>query len=180
VGKSILIKRITKEFPAEFGFSVSHTTRDPRPGEVDGVDYHYVSKEHMEEAILRNEFLEYARVHGNIYGTSKSAVEDVAAANQICILDIDVQGVEQCQSLQLDVGSYIFISAPSLEEMERRLRGRGTETEEKIMLRVKNASTELEAAKSMHFDVRLVNDDVDAAHEELRSALLPLIEACQR
>ena len=90
-GKSTLIDRLRKEFPDDFGFSVSHTTRDPRPGEKDGVDYNFVSKTAMEAEIEEGKFLEHAHVHGNIYGTSFAAVDRVSGANKLCILDIDIQ-----------------------------------------------------------------------------------------
>ena len=91
VGKGTLLTRLMAEHPDSFGFSVSHTTRQPRAGEVDGVHYHFVKKEDMEAAITRGEFIEYARVHSNMYGTSVKAVEDVRAAGKTCLLDIDVQ-----------------------------------------------------------------------------------------
>ena len=91
VGKGTLLNRLIAEHPDAFGFSVSHTTRQPRPGEVNGVHYHFVLKEDMEAAIKRGEFVEYARVHSNMYGTSIKGVEDVRAAGKTCLLDIDVQ-----------------------------------------------------------------------------------------
>ncbi len=90
-GKSTLISMLRKEFPADYGFSVSHTTRDPRPGEKDGVDYHFVPKAVMEADMAEGKFLETAHVHGNFYGTSFKAVNEVASQNRICILDIDIQ-----------------------------------------------------------------------------------------
>lgn len=96
VGKGTLLNRLMAEHPEDFGFSVSHTTRQPRAGEVDGVHYHFVKKEDMEEAITRGEFIEYARVHSNMYGTSVKGVEDVRAAGKTCLLDIDVQARAPC------------------------------------------------------------------------------------
>ena len=96
VGKGTLLTRLMAEHPDSFGFSVSHTTRQPRAGEVDGVHYHFVKKEDMEAAITRGEFIEYARVHSNMYGTSVKAVEDVRAAGKTCLLDIDVQARAPC------------------------------------------------------------------------------------
>lgn len=124
-GKSTLIGLLRREFPDDFGFSVSHTTRGPRPGEVDGVDYNFVEKSAMEAEIAQNKFLETAHVHGNIYGTSFEAVDRVAGANKICILDIDVQGVLTCKRLGYDAGKYVFVAPPSMEVLEKRLRGRG-------------------------------------------------------
>ena len=135
---------LKQEFPDSFGFSVSHTTRQPREGEVDGVHYHFVSADKMAADILLHRFLEHAQVHGNFYGTSVAAVEAVKQTGKICILDIDVQGCRQCRKVDLP-GHYVFISPPSFEELERRLRGRGTETEDKILKRLKNAKGEVDA-----------------------------------
>eukprot|EP00291_Cryptomonas_curvata_P017685 CAMPEP_0172170112 /NCGR_PEP_ID=MMETSP1050-20130122/11083_1 /TAXON_ID=233186 /ORGANISM="Cryptomonas curvata, Strain CCAP979/52" /LENGTH=190 /DNA_ID=CAMNT_0012841251 /DNA_START=35 /DNA_END=604 /DNA_ORIENTATION=- len=144
VGKGTLIERLKKEFPNAFGFSVSHTTRGPRPGEENGIHYHFSEKAAMEAAIARGEFIEHADVHGNLYGTSKTAVASVAKAGKICILDIDVQGCRLVRKAGLPA-RFVFISPPSFEELERRLRGRGTETEDKIVKRLAGAKAELAA-----------------------------------
>ncbi len=125
VGKSTLIARLRAEFPDDFGFSVSHTTRKPRPGEEDGVHYNFADKPAMEAEIAAGKFVESANVHGNLYGTSFAAVERVSAAGKICILDIDVQGVASCRRVQFEVGRYIFVAPPELSVLESRLRGRG-------------------------------------------------------
>ena len=144
VGKGTLIDMLKQEFPDFFGFSVSHTTRQPRPGEKDGVHYNFVTVEKMSADILLHKFLEHANVHGNFYGTSIAAVENVKDTGKICILDIDVQGCRQCRKVQLP-GTYVFISPPSFPELEKRLRGRGTETEDKIKKRLANAKGEMDA-----------------------------------
>lgn len=121
------------EFPDDYGFSVSHTTRAPRPGETDGKDYHFATspeaRAKMEADIKAGLFLESANVHGNLYGTSKAAVESVGKENRVCLLDIDIVGVKSCRALQdkgqFDVGAYIFIAPPSAEALEERLRARG-------------------------------------------------------
>merc|ERR1711939_1091164 len=112
-GKSTLIKRLFADHPDLFGFSVSHTTRKPRPGEEEGVHYHFVSKEDMEAKIARNEFVEYAHVHTNIYGTSKESVRNVQAKNKVCILDIDTQGAKSVKADKDFEARFIFISPPS-------------------------------------------------------------------
>mmetsp|Transcript_44302 Transcript_44302/g.104874 ORF Transcript_44302/g.104874 Transcript_44302/m.104874 type:complete len:648 (-) Transcript_44302:93-2036(-) len=152
VGKSVLIKFLQKVFPDKFGFSVSHTTRGPRPGEEDGVAYHFTTKESMKADIEADKFLESAEVHGNLYGTSKAAVESVGKAGKICVLDIDVQGAKIIKEKNFfkDI-KFIFIYPPSLEELERRLRGRGTETEEKVKTRLANAFGEIEFANQVDF-----------------------------
>ena len=125
------MKKLMAEFGEYFGFSVSHTTRQPRPGEQDGKDYHYVSRELMTDLIQQGQFIENAQFSGNMYGTSKTAVEDVLTKGRICILDIDVQGVKAVKETDL-TPMYVFIKPPSLEVLEKRLRDRGTETEESL------------------------------------------------
>ena len=161
VGKGTLIGKLLQDFQDDFGFCVSHTTRAPRPGEVDGVHYHFASKAAMAEAIERGEFVEHALVHGNYYGTSKAAVENVTRLGKSCILDLDVQGARNVRGSALGA-VFIFVAPPSLVELEARLRGRGTETEEKVALRLANARTELTAADEPgFFDHKLINDDLD-------------------
>jgi guanylate kinase len=158
-----------KKSPKHFGFSVSHTTRQPRAGEENGIHYNFVDKTSMEEAIARGEFIEYANVHTNIYGTSYAAVEKVQANGKICILDIDIQGVQNVQKSTLKC-KYIFIAPPSMEILEQRLRGRGTETEDKIQVRLQNAIKEIEfGSKEGVFDIIITNDDLDKSLQELIS-----------
>merc|ERR1712071_76938 len=116
-GKSTLIKHLMSEFTDKFGFSVSHTTRSPRPGEVEGQDYHYVSREEMEQGIANGDFIESATYSGNMYGTSKNAVLDVQRSNRICILDIDTQGVKLIKKTKLDP---ILIFKTSFDGSSRR------------------------------------------------------------
>ncbi|CAD7965314.1 unnamed protein product [Amoebophrya sp. A25] len=173
-GKSSLVKKLMKDYPGQYGFSVSHTTRAPRPGEKDGIDYHYVAKDIMEQKIAAKEMLEYAHVHSNIYGTSIEAVERVMR-DMRCILDIDVQGVDSVKETHMDSRAcYIFISPPDLDTLESRLRSRGTETEEKIQTRLKNARKEMEYKEKKGFwDMVLVNDDLDTAYALLIEILKP-------
>ena len=173
VGKGTLLNRLMADFPDNFGFSVSHTTRKPRPGEVDGVHYNFCEKPDMEAAIERGEFIEYARVHGNIYGTSIKAVEAVQTAGKVCLLDIDVQGAELVKKTTLNA-RFVFVAPPSFEELEKRLRGRGTETEDKIQMRLKNAKGEMEYMdKPGFFDCVIVNDDLDKAYATLKAFCAP-------
>ncbi|KAI5083071.1 hypothetical protein GOP47_0002814 [Adiantum capillus-veneris] len=171
VGKGTLIGRLMKDFPTMFGFSVSHTTRPPRHLEKSGVHYHFTERPLMELAIQEGKFLESANVHGNLYGTSIAAVEAVANAGKRCILDIDVQGAQAVKKSGLDA-AFIFIAPPSLEQLERRLRGRGTETEEQIQKRLKNARVELEHGKDcLLFDHYVVNDNLEECYLELKGVL---------
>jgi guanylate kinase len=157
-----------KKFPKDqFGFSVSHTTRNPREGEVNGVHYNFSTVDAMKEEIDDGKFIEYAEVHGNYYGTSVEAVRSVQSKGQVCILDIDCQGVRNVKSSSLDP-YYIFIAPPSMQDLENRLRGRGTEKEEDIVKRLANAQGEMDYGQEEgNFDKYLVNDDLKSSSEEL-------------
>mmetsp|Transcript_3070 Transcript_3070/g.8967 ORF Transcript_3070/g.8967 Transcript_3070/m.8967 type:complete len:221 (+) Transcript_3070:276-938(+) len=173
-GKGTLIGRVMKANADAYGFSVSHTTRKPRPGEEDGVHYHFATVEEVQRDIERGLFLEHACVHGNYYGTSKAAVEAVQKAGKICILDIDVQGVRSVKACGM-AAKYLWIEAPDMATLEARLRARGTETEEKVRKRMKNAVAETAYAHPEGgegpFDCYLVNDDCDAAQKRMEAQL---------
>eukprot|EP00752_Nemacystus_decipiens_P011134 g9894.t1 len=171
VGKGTLINMLREDFPGRFGFSVSHTTRKPRPGEVHGTHYYFSEKPEMQAEIDDSKFIEHANVHGNLYGTSIAAVQSVTAAGKICILDIDVQGVKSVRNAGRSVldPHYLFISAPSMEVLEARLRGRGTETEEALQRRLANAKAEMEyGLEADNFEKVLVNDGLEEAYAELK------------
>ncbi|KAF6168348.1 hypothetical protein GIB67_018188 [Kingdonia uniflora] len=171
VGKGTLISKLMNEFPSMFGFSVSHTTRAPREKEKHGIHYHFTERSVMEKDIRDGKFLESAFVHGNIYGTSIEAVELVTDAGKRCILDIDVQGARSVRASSLEA-KFIFICPPSFEELEKRLRARGTETEEQVQKRLRNARAELNDGKSSGlFDHILVNDDLNTCYENLKKLL---------
>lgn len=171
-GKSTLLKKLFEEFPDTFGYSVSHTTRSPRPGEEDGKHYYFTTKDEMQKQIEQDEFLETATFSGNMYGTSKRAVEEVQKAGKICVLDVEVQGVKQIKQSSLDP-LYIFIKAPSIEELEKRLRARKTETEDALQRRLSIARLEIEyGEKPGNFDIVIENDNVSKAYEKLRDFLM--------
>ena len=175
-GKSSLLKLLMKDFPNAFGFSVSHTTRNPRPGEVEGKDYHYVSKETFTKLVSEGAFLEHAVFSGNMYGTSRAAVEKVRESGKICILDIDVQGVKSIKKTDL-APHYVFIKPPSLAALEQRLRSRNTETEESLARRLAAATAELEYGDNPdNFDIVVVNDELETAYDELKNFLVPKIK----
>ena len=139
-----------------FQFSISHTTRKPREGEQDGVHYNFTTVDAIKKGIEAGKFVEYAEVHGNYYGTSVAAVQTVQDQGKICLLDIDIQGAQNVKKSDLDA-LYIFISPPSMEELEKRLRGRGTEKEEDIIKRLGNAQKEMDyGAGEGNFDCVLV------------------------
>ncbi|XP_026766062.3 guanylate kinase isoform X4 [Pangasianodon hypophthalmus] len=175
-GKSTLLKKLLKEFDGVFGFSVSHTTRKPRPGEENGKDYHYVSREDMVAGVAKGEFIESAEFSGNMYGTSKAAVQAVQAQNLICILDIDMQGVKSIKKTNLNP-IYVSIQPPSMDVLEKRLRARQTESEESLHKRLQTALVEMKFSKEAgQFDVVIVNDNLDEAYEKLKAALLQEIQ----
>lgn len=164
-GKGTLVKRVLQRVPDAW-VSVSTTTRQPRPGEVDGKDYFFLDQPRFDELVSQGGFLEWAHVHGNSYGTLRSRVQDRIDQGSQVILEIDVQGAFQVKEAMPEA-HLIFIEPPSLEELERRLRGRGTETEEVICNRMKTAEVEL--ARKMEYDVQVVNDELERATEELVS-----------
>ncbi|EXJ58552.1 guanylate kinase [Cladophialophora yegresii CBS 114405] len=178
-GKSTLIKRLFAAHPDLFGFSVSHATRKPRPGEVDGTHYHFVSVEKFEAMIADNAFLEHAKFGGNYYGSSKQAVQDVAEGRgkdinggtaegkRICIFDIEMEGVKQLKRSSLNP-RICFIQPPSLEILEQRLRGRGDTDEASVQKRLAQAKNEIEYCKSEgKNDKVIINDDLDRTFREL-------------
>ncbi len=167
-GKSTLIKRLRAEFPRA-GFSVSCTTRAPRAGEVDGVDYVFLDQAEFQARIARNHFAEWAQVHGNYYGTPRQGVLDKLARGEDVLFDIDVQGAKLLRA-NLGLGRTLFILPPSREELERRLSGRGTDSAETIARRMANAATEI--AQAGWFDHLIVNDDLDRAYDRLRAVYL--------
>lgn len=168
-GKTTILKPILAQIPA-IGFSVSHTTRQPRPGEIDGKDYFFVDVEQFLTLQKEGDFLEWAEVHGNYYGTSQQAVMEALARGRDVILDIDVQGANQLHSHQDLTPTFIFIAPPSLAELERRLTNRQTETAATITLRLQNAKQELQAAEQ--YDYTIVNDNLEHARAMLTAIIL--------
>lgn len=163
-GKSTLQKRLMAELKDSFGFSVSHTTRQPREGEQNGVAYHFVTQEQMQQAIEKGEFIEHATFAGNTYGTSIEAVRTVREKGLICILDIDVQGVKSIKQTDIQC-NYIFVMPPTVEVLEQRLKGRGSETPESLKKRLDRAAEDMEYGKGEgNFDILIVNDDLDTAY----------------
>lgn len=172
VGKGTVIESLRKRFPPDvFGFSVSHTTRQPRPGEIDGQHYTFTTKEKIQTDIEQGLFVENALVHGNYYGTSKTAIQVLQEEGKITILDIDMQGVKSVKESGISA-RYVFIAPPSREELEDRLRGRGTETDEAIAKRLGNAAKEIEYGEEEgNFDRVFVNQDVEQTVDEMVEVL---------
>lgn len=167
-GKSTLIKRLLAEFP-EAGFSISCTTRAPRPGDRPGIDYEFLSVEEFKARIAKGHFAEWAEVYGNYYGTQKQAVLDMLAAGRDVLFDIDVQGAKALKA-NLGFGNTVFILPPSRQELERRLTGRGSDSPETIARRLGVARSEVEQAG--WFNHIVVNDNLDTAYDELRAVYL--------
>jgi guanylate kinase len=166
-GKGTLLADPRKQRP-DLGLTVSATTRSPRPGEVDGTSYYFLSDEEFRRRIAAGEFVEWAEVHGHLYGTLVSEVKRLLAKGHSLVLEIDVQGALNVRKVYPDA-VLIFIEPPSLQALEERLRGRGTEDEASIELRLKNARHEMELADQ--YDARIVNDTVDRAAQELGSVM---------
>ena len=162
-GKGTLLSQVIERIPDAW-VSVSTTTRSPRPGEIEGVHYFFLDTDHFKSLVEQDGFLEWAQVHDNYYGTLKQSVIDHMNAGDQVILEIDVQGALQVRKA-LPEAHLVFIEPPSLEELERRLRQRGTETEDVISSRMKTAEVEL--AQKMEYDVQVVNDDLERAVDEL-------------
>ncbi|XP_014250479.1 guanylate kinase-like isoform X2 [Cimex lectularius] len=174
-GKSTLIQRLFKEYPDKFGFSVSHTTRKPRPGEIDGLHYYFTTKEQIEEGIRHGKFLETASFSGNTYGTSIDSVQKVCDEGKVCILDIETEGVKQVKQKDLDV-ILVFIKPPSLEVLEERLKARGTETEESLKRRLNVAKGEIEYGESEgNFHTIIINNELEEAYNTFKSFIMKAV-----
>ena len=167
VGKGTLLKVFLEKNP-QIELSISATTRKPRPGEVDGVNYFFLTKEEFETAVKNNEFLEWAEFNGNFYGTKEAYVEKKLNEGKNVILEIETRGAFQIKEKKTDV-VLIFILPPSLDELEHRLRGRNTEDEAAIQNRLHEAYRELECSKK--YDYCIVNDDLNQAVKELEEVI---------
>lgn len=163
-GKSTMIKRLKTDFPTLVE-SVSFTTRPIRPGEIDGLSYFFISREEFIQKKENDEFLEWAEVHGNFYGTSKAFVKKCLSEGKHVLFDLDVQGTDSMKVYFGEVANVIFISPPSVEELEKRLRNRGTENTQIINLRLMNAHKELQRKED--FDFLIYNDDIEKAYKRL-------------
>ncbi len=167
VGKGTLLKSLLENHP-EIYLSISATTRSPRPGEVHGQNYYFLTKSQFTEMIAAGEFLEWAEFAGNYYGTPRKAVIEQIAKDKIVLLEIEVKGARQVRQ-SFPEALQIFILPPSVEELEKRIRGRGQDTEAAILKRLKQAETEL--ATASEFDIQIVNDDLNQALCALETAI---------
>ncbi|KAK2763239.1 hypothetical protein FQN54_009875 [Arachnomyces sp. PD_36] len=175
VGKGTLAQKLFDTHPQTFSWTVSHTTRKPRPGEIEGETYFYVSFPEFSALVDQNAFVEHAFFCGNYYGTSKRTVTEQEAKGLVVVLDIDMQGVKQIKADPNIDARYVFISPPSLEVLEMRLRDRSTETEEEIQKRLAQAKTELDYAGNHGvYDKVIINDDLESAYKELEKFIFSM------
>ena len=168
-GKSTLVHRLMQSVP-QLTFSISYTTRAPRPGETNGVDYNFISREEFEERLAKAEFLEYAQVYENYYGTHRSTFEQAVHQGRDLVLDIDVQGARQLK-VAIPEAISIFVLPPSREVLEQRLRARSQDSEEVIQRRLKGAAEEVR--NYTQYDYVLINREID----ESAARLISIVEA---
>jgi len=166
-GKGTVCKKILADLP-EVAYSISATTRKPRSGEIDGREYYFLSVEDFKSWIAEEKFLEYAEVYGNFYGTPLNKIEERLNRGEDILLEIDVQGALNVKK-KCPEGVYIFLLPPSLEELKRRIEGRGTENPESLSRRLKNAVAEIKIG--LKYDYVVVNDSIDVAAEKIKAIL---------
>jgi guanylate kinase len=168
-GKTSLCRAVSDSLE-NLTHSVSYATRQPRPGEMDGRDYHFVSPERFQAMVKAGDFVEWAEVHSNLYGTSRRVIDDMMEKGLDIILDIDTQGAKQIKSKYNDTAVFVFIMPPSLDILEERLRNRKSDHEEEIKKRMRRARDEIKDFKM--YDYLIVNRDFDRALSELRSIVI--------
>ncbi len=162
-GKSSIVRRLQSD--PRVVFSVSATTRQPREGEVDGVHYHFLKPAQFRKRVEHGDFVEWAEVHGNLYGTLRRPMEDAVRAGKVYLLEIDVQGALQLKELGVEA-SFVFVAPPRMEDLRARLRERGTDPPEVIERRLHKAGDEME--ERHRYDHIVVNDDIERAVSEVR------------
>ena len=172
-GKTTLAQMLIKDLP-KISISISSTTRAPRGQEVNGKDYHFLAKAEFQQKIKNNDFAEYAEVHGNFYGTDINAMKAEHAKGQSVLALLDIKGAEALRKRFPGQVRTIFITPPDLVTLETRLRSRGTDTDEAIALRLKNAKEEMQEAKN--FDEVVLNDDLKQAYQDLLNLVRPLVQ----
>ena len=166
-GKGTVCRKILTDLP-EVAYSISATTRAPRPGEVDGKEYYFISRDEFQAWIADGKFLEYAEVYGNFYGTPLNKITERLNRGEDILLEIDVQGALNVKR-KFPEGIYIFLLPPSLEELKRRIEGRGTENPESLARRLKNAVAEIKIG--LEYDYVVVNDSIDDAAAQIKAIL---------
>lgn len=167
VGKGTLMRSLLERHP-ELHYSVSATTRAPRPGEIDGKNYYFISRSKFEQLVAQGEFLEWAEFAGNYYGTFREAVLQQVKSGQLVILEIELKGARQIR-VSFPEALSIFILPPTFTELEKRIRGRGQDSDEAIARRLTRAHEEIQAADE--FDIQIVNDDFETAVNAIEAAI---------
>ncbi len=174
-GKTTVIREILKSGDDLFQYSVSATTRKPRGHEKDGVDYYFISEEEFQRRVEAGDFIEWAKVHGHYYGTPRQPIDEAIARGKIIFLDIDVQGGLEVKKQYGDDALLIFIMPPSMEELEKRLRGRKTDSEAEIAKRL--AAVPVEIEKSQFYDAVVVNNDLQETVKKVREIVYKTYQA---
>lgn len=169
VGKTTIYKKILEEYQQEISFSISATTRTKRDSEIDGRDYHFLSLEEFEYLIAKGDFIEWETVHNNYYGTLNSEIQRIWDEGKHCLLDIDVKGGLRIKKMFGEKSFSVFVSPPSIEELEQRLRSRGTNDEISLKNRLHNATQEM--TQKSYYNCVLKNENLENAIEELKKAL---------
>lgn len=171
-GKGTIINKLFKEYPSTFALSISHTTRQPRPGEQDGREYHFTDLESFQKLVQENGFIEHAQFGSNCYGTSVKAVQEISSSGLIPVLEIEMEGVKQVQQHPQfkGVARYLFLEPPSMEVLRERLTGRGTDKPEAIERRLAQAENEMAFSREEgRFDKIVKNDDLERAYGEVKA-----------
>lgn len=171
-GKSTLINRLKSDMP-DLKWSVSSTSRKMREGEIHGKDYFFITAQEFEEQIAKNLFIEWFKVHADYKGTSRVFVDKGLAEGANMLFDVDVQGADALKGIYGSLAQVIFIEPPSMEELEKRLRSRKTDTEEQIQIRIENARKELQ--RKNDYDYLIMNDDVEVAYKKFKEAVQRII-----
>ncbi len=174
VGKSTLIGKLIKEFPNDFGYSVSHTTRNMRQGEVNGQSYHFVASEEFRDLAANGQLLEHAVVHDTCYGTSELSVQKVLSEDRVCFMDLDIVGAKSLRKHPSLRSLVVFVLPPNFEILEARLRQRGTETDAKITKRMADGKEWVQwfHQNRSFFDHSFVNDSLESCYKDFRSAIM--------
>lgn len=174
-GKTSIVKALLQKYPDLFGFSISATTRPKRDNETDGKDYYFISEEEFRKRIKNQEFIEWEEVYaGTLYGTLKSEIERLHQLRKHVLFDIDVEGGINIKKMYPEQTLTVFVMPPGIEELEKRLRSRKTESDEMIKMRIDKATKELN--KSNLFDVVILNDDFKKAVQETEKMVLAFID----
>lgn len=175
-GKSTLIQRLREDFP-NLSESISYTTRRPRDGEVDGIHYNFIQEDDFIKRRDKGEFLEWAQVHSNYYGTSKHFVEKSLDTGNDLLFDLDVQGTDSFKKYFGERAQAIFIAPPSIDELEKRLRARGTDDLRTIELRIENSKKEIK--RKDDYDFCIVNDELERAYSELKNVVSQILTSAR-